>query len=147
MNIALPNPSIPARTPDRLPLTETRAWRALAAHHLTIRDTHLRSLFQSDPGRASRFSAEGAGLFLDYSKNRITDETLYLLLQLAEARQVAARRHAMFAGEKINITERRAALHVALRAPRGSHFDVDGVNVVPAVHAVLDAMARFADGP
>ena len=96
------------------------------------------------PDRAERFSAEGAGLFLDYSKNRITDETLRLLLQLAEERGVAKRRDAMFAGEKINTTERRAVLHVALRAPRGTRIEVDGADVVPDVHKVLDAMADFA---
>ena len=125
-------------------LTETPAWQALTAHHAQIKDTHLRKLFAEDPGRAERFSAEGAGLFLDYSKNRITDETVELLLQLAEARGVAKRRDAMFAGEKINATERRAVLHVALRAPRGAKIEVDGVDVVPEVHKVLDAMADFS---
>jgi glucose-6-phosphate isomerase len=119
-------------------------WQALAAHHAQIKDIHLRALFADDPGRAERFSAEAAGIYLDYSKNRITDETIKLLLQLAEARGIAKRRDAMFAGEKINVTERRAVLHVALRAPRGSRIDVDGVNVVPEVHRVLDAMAEFA---
>src|SRR6202162_6371360 len=125
-------------------LTATPAWQALTAHHAQIKDAHLRKLFADDPGRAERFSAEGAGLFLDYSKNRITDETLRLLLQLADERGVAQRRDAMFAGEKINTTERRAVLHVALRAPRGSRIVVDGVDVVPDVHKVLDAMADFA---
>jgi glucose-6-phosphate isomerase len=114
------------------------------SHHAQIKDVHLRKLFADDPGRAERFSVEGAGLFLDYSKNRITDETLRLLLQLAEDRGVAKRRDAMFAGEKINVTERRAVLHVALRAPRGSRIAVDGADVVPDVHKVLDAMADFA---
>src|SRR4051812_32324842 len=95
-------------------LIATPAWTALTSHHAQIKDTHLRTLFADDPGRAERFSADGAGLFLDYSKNRITDETLRLLLQLAEERGVAKRRDAMFAGEKINTTERRAVLHVAL---------------------------------
>jgi glucose-6-phosphate isomerase len=126
-------------------LTETPAWKALTAHHAQIKDVHLRTLFADDPGRAERFSAEGPGLFLDYSKNRITDETLKLLLQLAEERGVAKRRDAMFAGEKINTTERRAVLHVALRAPRGAKIEVDGADVVPDVHKVLDAMADFAD--
>jgi glucose-6-phosphate isomerase len=125
-------------------LTETPAWTALTAHHAQIKDVHLRKLFADDPGRAERFSAEGAGLFLDYSKNRITDETMKLLLQLADERGVAKRRDAMFAGEKINTTERRAVLHVALRAPRGTRIAVDGVDVVPDVHKVLDAMADFA---
>jgi glucose-6-phosphate isomerase len=125
-------------------LTATSAWKALSSHHAQIKDVHLRKLFADDPGRAERFSVEGAGIFLDYSKNRITDETLRLLLQLAEDRGVAKRRDAMFAGEKINATERRAVLHVALRAPRGSHIEVDGADVVPDVHKVLDAMADFA---
>ena len=124
-------------------LTNTLSWRALTAHHARIKDLHLRSLFADYPGRAERFSAEGAGLFLDYSKNRITGETLRLLLQLAEERGVAIRRDAMFAGEKINTTERRAVLHVALRAPRGTRIEVDGADVVPDVHKVLDAMADF----
>jgi glucose-6-phosphate isomerase len=126
-------------------LTASPAWLALTAHHAAIKDTLLRTLFAEDPGRAGRFSAEGAGLFLDYSKNRITDETLTLLLQLADERGVAKRRDAMFAGEKINPTERRAVLHVALRAPRGARIEVDGVDVVPDVHTVLDAMADFSD--
>jgi glucose-6-phosphate isomerase len=126
-------------------LNETPAWQALTTHHAQIKDLHLRKLFADDPGRAERFSAEGAGLFVDYSKNRITDETLRLLLQLAEERGVAKRRDAMFTGEKINATERRAVLHVALRAPRGSRIEVDGADVVPDVHKVLDAMADFAN--
>jgi glucose-6-phosphate isomerase len=126
-------------------VTAAPAWKALTSHHTEIKDVHLRKLFADDPGRAERFSAEGAGLFLDYSKNRITDETLRLLLQLAEERGVTKRRDAMFAGEKINATERRAVLHVALRAPRGTRIEVDGADVVPAVHSVLDAMADFAD--
>ena len=125
-------------------LTATPSWRALAAHHAQIKDVHLRTLFADDPDRAERFCAEGAGLFLDYSKNRITDETLRLLLRLAEERGVAKRRDAMFAGEKINATERRAVMHVALRAPRGVRMEVDGVDVVPGVHEVLDAMADLA---
>ena len=125
-------------------LTATPAWKALSAHHAQIQNVHLRKLFADDPGRAERYSTEGGGLFLDYSKNRITDETLRLLLQLAEQRGVAKRRDAMFAGEKINATERRAVLHVALRAPRGTRIAVDGVDVVPDVHKVLDAMADFA---
>ena len=120
------------------------AWQALTTHHGRIKDLHLHELFADDPGRAQRFSAEGAGLFLDYSKNRITSETLRLLLQLAESRGVAARRDAMFRGEKINNTERRAVLHTALRAPREAHIEVDGKDVVPEVHLVLDRMAAFA---
>jgi glucose-6-phosphate isomerase len=125
-------------------LTDTPSWQALTAHHAHIKDVHLRALFAEDPGRAERFSAEGAGLFLDYSKNRITDETLRLLLRLADERGVTQRRDAMFAGETINTTERRAVLHVALRAPRGTRIEVDGADVVPDVHRVLDAMATFA---
>ncbi|MEO6609035.1 MAG: glucose-6-phosphate isomerase, partial [Aestuariivirga sp.] len=125
-------------------LTATPAWQALAAHHEDTKDRHLRQLFAEDPDRAQRFSIEGAGLFLDYSKNRITNETMRLLLQLAEERGVAKRRDAMFAGEKINTTERRAVLHVALRAPRGTRIMLDGADVVPDVHKVLDAMADFA---
>jgi glucose-6-phosphate isomerase len=125
-------------------LTEAASWHALAAHHALIKDTHLRKLFADDPGRAERFSVEASGLFLDYSKNRITDETLRLLLQLAEEQGVTKRRDAMFAGQKINTTERRAVLHVALRAPRGTRIEVDGADVVPEVHKVLDAMGDFA---
>jgi glucose-6-phosphate isomerase len=125
-------------------LADSPAWQALATHYAQIKDVHLRTLFAEDPVRAERFSAEGAGLFLDYSKNRINGETLQLLLALAEDRGVARRRDAMFAGEKINATERRAVLHVALRAPRGAHIDADGADVVPDVHKVLDAMAAFA---
>jgi len=119
------------------------AWRALTAHQAKIRDVHMRKLFADDPDRAERFSVEGAGLFLDYSKNRVTDETMCLLLQLAEARKVTQRRDAMFAGEIINTTERRAVLHVALRAPRGTRITLDGSDIVPDVHKVLDAMGVF----
>jgi glucose-6-phosphate isomerase len=125
--------------------TETQAWRALQAHHARVKDVHLRELFAGDPGRADRYSLEAAGLFLDYSKNRIDDETLRLLLQLAEERGVEARRDAMFRGEKINPTEGRAVLHVALRAPRGARILVDGTDVMPGVHAVLDRMADFSE--
>ncbi len=127
-------------------LTHSPAWQALATHHGQIKNVHLRSLFADDPGRAARLSAEGAGLFLDFSKNRITDETLQLLLALAEERGVAKRRDAMFEGDKINVTERRAVLHVALRAPRGTSTVVDGRDVVPDVHKVLDAIGTFAKG-
>src|SRR6185312_946781 len=125
-------------------LTESAAWRALQAHHAAIKDVHLRTLFADDPGRAARFTVEGAGLTLDYSKNRITEETIRLLVRLARERGVADRRDAMFRGEKINVTEKRAVLHVALRAPRGARIEVDGQDVVPEVHAVLDRMAAFA---
>jgi glucose-6-phosphate isomerase len=120
------------------------AWQALTAHYQQIKDVHLRRLFAEDPDRGERLTAEGAGLYLDYSKNRITDETVRLLLRLAQERGVAERRDAMFRGEKINVTEQRAVLHVALRAPRDAHILVDGHDVVPDVHQVLDAMARFA---
>src|SRR6266478_3203150 len=126
------------------PLTARPAWKALEAHHEKLRDIHLRTLFAQDPKRGERLTAEAAGLYLDYSKNRITDETLDLLLQLAEESGLRARIDAMFGGEKINVTENRAVLHVALRAPRGTSITVDGDNVVPLVHAVLDKMSDFA---
>jgi glucose-6-phosphate isomerase len=124
---------------------ETAAWRALEAHYQQIKDKHLRELFAEDQGRGERLTAEGAGLYLDYSKNRITDETVRLLLQLAKERGVTERRDAMFRGEKINITEQRAVLHVALRAAKGTRIVVDGQDVVPEVHKVLDAMGTFAE--
>jgi glucose-6-phosphate isomerase len=127
------------------PLTVRPAWRALQAHHEKVRDLHLRTLFDQDPKRGERLTAEAAGLYLDYSKNRITDETLDLLMQLAEESGLRARIDAMFSGEKINVTENRAVLHVALRAPRGTSIVVDGENVVPQVHAVLDKMSAFAE--
>ncbi len=126
-------------------LTETPSWHALQAHYEKIKDIHLRQLFADDSSRGDRLTAEAAGLYLDYSKNRITDETIRLLVQLARERGVTDRRDAMFRGEKINITEGRAVLHVALRAPRGTQIKVDGVDVVPEVHAVLDKMAAFSD--
>ena len=128
-----------------LPLTQRPAWKALAAHHKKIAGKHLRELFAKDPKRGERFTASAAGLFLDYSKNRVTDETLKLLIKLAEESGLKARIEAMFTGEKINITENRAVLHVALRAPKGAKIFVDGKNVVPEVHAVLDRMAEFSD--
>jgi glucose-6-phosphate isomerase len=127
------------------PFTERKAWKALEAHHKNIRDQHLRKLFADDPKRGERMTAEAVGLYLDYSKNRVIDETLKLLLQLAEESGLRARIDAMFHGEKINITENRAVLHVALRAPRGASIIVDGENVVPQVHAVLDKMADFSN--
>jgi glucose-6-phosphate isomerase len=126
-------------------LTNSPAWQALVAHYPTIKDLHLRDLFAQDPSRADKFNVEGAGLFLDYSKNRITAETLSLLLKLVADRGVAQRRDAMFRGDKINITEKRAVLHVALRALRTEKIFVDGVDVVPEVHAVLDKMAAFSN--
>ena len=126
-------------------LTHRPEWRALEMHYQAIRDVHLRRLFADDPGRGERLTAEAAGLFFDYAKNRITDETLRLLIALAEACDLRARIDAMFRGERINATENRAVLHVALRAPRDAVILVDGVNVVPEVHAVLDRMAAFAE--
>jgi glucose-6-phosphate isomerase len=125
-------------------LTRRPAWKDLAAHHKTARELHLRQLFADDPARGERMTVEAAGLCLDYSKNRITDETLKLLLQLAEESGLRARIDAMFRGEKINITEKRAVLHVALRAPKGESIVVDGKDVVPQVHAVLEKMADFS---
>ena len=128
------------------PLRTARpAWQALTAHHQQVRGLHLRQLFADDPTRGERMTVEAVGLYLDYSKNRITDETLQLLLQLAEESDLRARIDAMFRGDKINITEDRAVLHVALRAPRGTSIVVDGENVVPQVHAVLDKMADFCN--
>jgi glucose-6-phosphate isomerase len=121
------------------------AWGALRKHLPTIGDVHLRDLFAKDSERGNRFAFEAVGLYFDYSKNRVTDETLRLLLQLADECDLRGRIAAMFSGEKINVTEKRAVLHVALRAPRGTSIMVDGVNVVPQVHAVLDKMASFAN--
>jgi glucose-6-phosphate isomerase len=127
------------------PLTQRPAWKALAAHHKQIQKLHLRKLFADDAKRGEKLTAEAAGLFLDYSKNRVTEKTLKLLLQLADESGLRAKMDAMFAGEKINITENRAVLHVALRAPRDAKIFVDGKNVVPEVHAVLDKMAAFSN--
>jgi glucose-6-phosphate isomerase len=127
------------------PLTERPSWRALTTHHREIAGASLRELFDADPTRGERLNVEAVGLYLDYSKHRVTDETVRLLLALAEESDLRGRIDAMFGGEKINITEDRAVLHIALRAPRGSTIMVDGENVVPAVHEVLDRMADFAD--
>ena len=127
------------------PLTKRPAWKALAAHWRKIKPLHLRKLFAADPKRGQRLTAEAVGLFLDYSKNRVTDQTLKLLLRLAKESGLRERIDAMFSGEKINITEKRAVLHVALRAPTGASIVVDGKNVVPEVHAVLDKMAGFVN--
>jgi glucose-6-phosphate isomerase len=126
------------------PTLKHRAWKDLQTHYKKVKELHLRQLFAEDPQRGSRMSIEALGLFLDYSKNRITDETLELLLRLAEESGLRGRIDAMFRGEKINITENRSVLHVALRAPRDASIVVDGENVVPKVHAVLDRMAKFA---
>jgi glucose-6-phosphate isomerase len=120
-------------------------WRALDDHHVSMRDLHLRNLFADDPARGERMTAEAAGVYLDYSKNRINDETIKLLVVLAEQSGLRARIDAMFRGEKINVTENRAVLHVALRAPKGASIIVDGKNVVPEVQAVLDKMADFVN--
>jgi glucose-6-phosphate isomerase len=126
------------------PLTQRPAWAALAEHYDEVAARQLRELFADDPTRGERLTAEACGIFLDYSKNRVTDETLQLLVRLAEESGLRGRIDAMFAGEKINVTEDRAVLHVALRAPSSANIDVDGVNVVPAVHEVLGRMAAFA---
>ena len=132
-------------TSGMAPLTERPAWKSLEAHYQRVRELHLRKLFGDDPDRGERMTAEAVGLYLDYSKNRITDETLRLLVQLTDESGLRARIDAMFRGEKINLTEKRAVLHVALRAPKGAIIVVDGENVVPRVHAVLDKMADFSD--
>jgi glucose-6-phosphate isomerase len=128
-----------------LPLASRPSWKALQAHQEKIREVHLRTLFGDDAKRGERMTAEAAGIYLDYSKNRVTDETLALLRTLAEESGLRDRIDAMFRGDKINLTENRAVLHVALRAPRGASITVDGKNVVPDVHAVLDRMADFAN--
>jgi glucose-6-phosphate isomerase len=127
------------------PLTKRKAWKALQAHYEQLRGLHLRKLFADDPKRGERMTAEAVGIFLDYSKNRITDETVKLLIQLAEESGLRSQIDAMFRGEKINFTEKRAVLHVALRAPKGTSIVVDGENVVPQVHAVLDKMSDFSN--
>ena len=126
-------------------VTELPAWKTLSAHFQKIDRLHLRELFARDPKRGERLTVEAAGLYLDYSKNRITDETLALLLQLAEQSGLRARIDAMFGGEKINVSEKRAVLHIALRAPKQQSILVDGEDVVPQVHTVLDRMADFSN--
>ena len=137
----------PPHTPSHsiVPLRQRPAWNALKEHYAKVRSLHLRQLFAEDPQRGERFTLEVMGLYFDYSKNRITSETTRLLLELAE--QSGLRQHidAMFAGDKINVTEQRAVLHVALRAPKGAQIFLDGVDVVPEVHAVLDKMAEFVE--
>src|SRR2546430_1618736 len=127
------------------PITESPEWRALDAHFAELRDVHLRDLFAADPDRGERMTVEVDGVYLDYSKNRITGETLRLLVALAERAHLRGRIDAMFRGDKINVTEGRAVLHTALRAPEGAVVEVDGENVVPAVHAVLRKMADFSE--
>src|SRR5277367_1435116 len=133
------------KAPSSKPLTKRKAWVALKANHKTVGAVHLRKLFADDPKRGERLTAEAAGLFLDYSKNRITDKTLKLLVELAKESGLRERIDAMFRGDKINITENRAVLHVALRAPKSETIIVDGKNVVPEVHAVLDKMSGFCN--
>ena len=128
-----------------LPLRQRPAWKALETHYRQVADLHLRKLFADEPKRGERLVVEDVGIYLDYSKNRVTAETLQLLAQLADESALRERIDAMFRGDKINVTERRAVLHVALRAPRGATITVDGKNVVPEVHAVLDKMANFSD--
>src|SRR5258705_10117332 len=130
---------------DVAPLTKRKSWKNLQSHYKKVRNLHLRNLFADDPKRGDRMTAEAVGLFLDYSKNRITEETIKLLIELAEESGLQSRIGAMFRGEKINTTEKRAVLHVALRAPKGASIVVDGENVVRQVHIVLDKMAQFSN--
>src|SRR6266403_375654 len=129
----------------RTSLKRLPVWKALAEDRKKIEKLHLRDLFANDSARGKKLTAEGAGLFLDYSKNRVTETTLNLLQQLAEGCDLRGRIDAMFRGDKINITEKRAVLHTALRAPKNATILVDGKNVVPAVHEVLDKMATFSN--
>ncbi|MGZ5333618.1 MAG: glucose-6-phosphate isomerase, partial [Solirubrobacterales bacterium] len=131
--------------PSKPALRGRPAWKALSKHHGKIGERHLRDIFAEDPGRGERMTAEAAGLHLDYSKHRVTDETLKLLLELAEQCKLTERRDAMFAGEHINVSEDRAVLHVALRMPRERSLIVDGVDVVKQVHEVLDRMGAFCE--
>jgi glucose-6-phosphate isomerase len=133
------------KSPEVKPLAKRKAWSALRAHHKTVQSVHLRKLFADNPKRAEKFSLEALGIYFDYSKNRITDKTVTLLLQLAKESALRERIDAMFRGEKINITENRAVLHVALRAAKDQTILVDGKNVVPEVHAVLDKMTAFCN--
>jgi glucose-6-phosphate isomerase len=126
------------------PLTESKAWKALQAHHQQVGNLHLREIFASDPARGERLTIDALGLFFDYSKNRVTDETIKLLIELARESGLQSRIEQMFQGDKINVTEKRAVLHVALRAPKGESILVDGEDVVPGVHEVLDRMAAFS---
>ncbi len=137
--------TVPRPEAGSSPLCERPAWKALQQHYAKMRNRHLRQLFAEDPRRAERFALEAVGLYFDYSKNRVTDETMGLLLELANQSGLRERIDAMFRGEKINITEKRAVLHIALRAMKGDSIMVDGMNVVPEVHAVLDQMTVFAN--
>src|SRR5258708_13502607 len=128
---------------SQTPFRDLPAWKALEAHYEQIRDVHLRQLFTDDPRRGERLTLEAESVYLDYSKNRVSDETLRLLVRLAEDAGLRARIDAMFRGDTINVTEARAGLHVALRAPKGQQIVVDGQDVVPQVHAVLDKMGGF----
>ena len=130
---------------DRKPLTEMSAWKALQQHYQKMRDVHLRTLFAEDPSRGELFAVEAAGLYLDYSKHRVTKETVQLLLDLGNESGLSEHIAAMFSGQKINVTENRAVLHIALRAPKTESIKVDGVDVVPEVHAVLEKMAAFSN--
>jgi len=141
----MPQMSARSMAPSTRSTSKRAAWRALENHHASVRALHLRNLFADDPARGERMTAEAAGVYLDYSKNRINDETLELLVELAEQSGLRARIDAMFRGEKINATEDRAVLHVALRAPKGASIVVDGENVVARVHTVLDKMGDFVD--
>src|SRR3954466_1521484 len=125
--------------------SERKAWKALQSHYQKAKEFHLRRLFAEDPSRGERMTLEAVGLFLDYSKNRVNEDTLRLLVQLAKESGLRERIDAMFAGEKINVTENRSVLHVALRAPKDAVITVDGKNVVPEVYAVLDKMADFSN--
>ncbi|MBI1246276.1 glucose-6-phosphate isomerase [bacterium] len=131
-------------TTTKTPLTQMKSWKSLADHYTTIGDVHMRTLFADDPGRGERLTAEEADLFFDYSKNRVSDETLKLLFDLADESGLRERIDAMFSGEKINITEDRAVLHIALRAPRDAKIEVDGENIIPGVHEVLNRMSAFS---
>jgi glucose-6-phosphate isomerase len=142
---AQPQPGVALAISEGAPLTERSAWRALQAHHATIASRHLRDLFAEDPRRGERFAFEAAGIYLDYSKNRITDQTIDLLVNLADESALRSRIDAMFRGDPINVSEHRSVLHIALRAPKGSSIMVDGKNVVPEVQAVLEKMRLFAN--
>jgi glucose-6-phosphate isomerase len=133
-----------AKSQGIVPLTQSNAWNALESHYQQVNALHLRDLFAADPERGERLTIEALGLFFDYSKNRVTDETLKLLVELARESGLQSRIEAMFRGDKINVTEKRAVLHVALRTPKGTSIFVDGEDVVPAVHEVLDRMAAFS---